>query len=308
MSTAFKGKGAVILMAYGSPSSLDDVEAYFTRIRGGKKPSAELISHVAEKYRAVGGKTPLTEITFAQATALQHLLAEESVVVPVYVGMKHWHPFIIDAVEQMRGDGIEEAVAIALAPHYSQMSVGGYERMLKDATEKIHPKLRVKFIRSWHGDPLLLRCIAEQIEETIAKFPEILRESIPIICTAHSLPERIRISNDPYEEELRETVRLIAECFPTHKVHFAFQSAGHTPEPWLGPDVSELIEYLGRKKERFILICPIGFVADHLEILYDIDIVCKHAAARQGITLIRTESRNTHPLFIKSLGNIVLSG
>jgi ferrochelatase len=302
MST--QNKTAVLLMAYGSPENLDEVAQYYTHIRGGVRPDEALITSLEDRYRAVGGKTPLHEVTRAQAAALQKMFDEKHPdQFKVFIGMKHWHPFIKDTLEEIRADEITDIIAIALAPHYSQISIGGYKKILdelKKENETIH------LIESWHTNTYLISCIVEQIQEKIKDF-----ETIPyILFTAHSLPERIRTWNDPYESQLLETAELIAkeikQNFPNLKWGFSFQSAGMMGGPWIGPDINENLITLKSKDETNILVCPIGFVSDNLEIVYDLDIESKKIGEENKINLKRTDMRNTHPLFIQALYEEIL--
>lgn len=297
----------VLLMTYGSPDSLEDVESYYTHIRGGRKPTSEQIEALQERYRRIGGRSPLMEITTQQAQALEaHLNADPNRPrFRVYWGMKHWHPFIEETLSQIAKDGVHKVVALALAPHYSRMSVGGYIQVVKAAQAKLNVNLVMAFVESWHDHPLFLRAVAETIERTLQCFPDQLRGEVPLIFTAHSLPQRIVQEGDPYPQELQETCKGLADMLQLSQWFFAYQSAGHTPEPWLGPDIKEMLMKLFEEGHRHILVCPVGFVADHLEVLYDIDIECQELAKSKGIELNRTESPNASPVFIEALVSIV---
>jgi len=298
---------AVLLMAYGSPEKIEDVAPYFTHIRGGVRPDEALIKEIEARYRRVGGKTPLREITERQAAALQALLDGRAGArqFKVYVGMKHWHPFIKDVLAEIKTEGIKNVIAIALAPHYSKMSIGGYEKLLNEAGEG----LRIRLVEHWHANPHLIECIAVQVGESLvagraagptdAKTPH-------LVFTAHSVPTRIREWNDPYESQLLETARLVAARFPGHAWSFSFQSAGHTPEPWLGPDILETLTRLKGHTHDHVLVCSVGFVADNLEILFDLDVKAREEAARLGMRLERVPMRNIHPLFIEALYDIIM--
>jgi ferrochelatase len=294
----------VLLMAYGSPETAADVGAYYTHIRGGARPSEHLIKALEERYALVGGKTPLGAITNEQASALQGLLDARKGAgrFKVFVGMKHWHPSIKDALDEIRKTGAEDVIAIALAPHFSRMSIGGYEKALAEAGGG----LAIHLIRNWHTNGHLIDCIVTQIKDALAAGDPGDRPHL--VFTAHSLPERIRQWNDPYEEQLLETCRLVAASLPGLEWSFSFQSAGHTSEPWLGPDISEALADLKERGKKNILICPIGFVADNLEILVDLDSEAKQIAQQLGMQMRRADSRNTHPLFIEALYDLVSSG
>jgi ferrochelatase len=294
---------AVLLMAYGSPETAADVAPYYTHIRGGQRPPEARIKELEARYAFVGGKTPLRAITNAQAAGLQRLLDEREGAgrFRVFVGMKHWHPFIKQTLDEIRQSGARDVIAIALAPHFSKMSIGGYEKALAEDGSG----LDIRIVRSWHTNGTLIDCIVTQTKEALAnsdgKRPH-------IVFTAHSLPERIREWNDPYEEQLLETCRLVAARLPGYDWSFSFQSAGHTADPWLGPDIADALADLKAKGTRDVLVCPIGFVADHLEILFDIDKEAKEAAERVGMRLARVESRNSHPLFIEALYDLARGG
>lgn len=290
---------AVLLMAYGSPETIAEVAPYFTHIRGGIRPDEKLIADLEERYRKVGGKTPLVQITKDQAAQLQKFLDQKHGPgrYKVFVGMKHWHPYIKDVLAEIAAQGITEVKALALAPHYSKMSIGGYKKYIDEAGAP----LSIKFIESWHTNEHLLALLTDQLREALQKF-----ETQPhVVFTAHSLPVRIREWNDPYEAQLLETAKLIAANFSGLEWSFSFQSAGHTHEPWLGPDILEYLETLAAKGHKNILVCSIGFVADNLEIIYDLDIEAQDKAKQLGVRLERTAMRNTHPKFIEALASLI---
>ena len=297
----------VLLMAYGSPDSLDDVEAYYTHIRGGRRPAPEQVEALKERYRRIGGRSPLLEITKAQAWALKERLNADISGAPlrVYVGMKHWRPLIEEVIEQIAADGIQRVVTLALAPHYSRMSIGGYIQAVKEAQKKLATQLDITFVESWNAHPLFLRAVAEKVKEALQRFPDSIREQVPVIFTAHSLPKRILHENDPYPRELQETCEALVNTLHLTHWRFAYQSAGHTPEPWLGPDVKDVLIKFFEEGHRHLLVCPVGFVADHLEVLYDIDIECQELAKSKGIELKRTESLNASPTFIEALAAVI---
>jgi ferrochelatase len=276
-------------MAYGSPAATDEndgIEPYYTHIRGGRKPSPEALAELRERYRAIGG-SPLTEITRAQARALAARLG-----LPVFAGMKHAPPFIADAAAEAQSAGIERLVGLPLAPHYAEMSLGAYFASLRQAWAG-----ELIVVRGFHDHPAFIAAVGNLLAEALADFdPE------RIFFTAHSLPARIEAAGDPYRERLLESCRLVAEGSSLPEWEFAFQSASHTGEPWLGPS---LLDSLARSGVRRALVCPIGFVADHLEILYDIDVEAMALARERGIDLRRTQSFNTRPEFIDALAAVV---
>ncbi|HEY7195964.1 MAG TPA: ferrochelatase [Gaiellaceae bacterium] len=280
-------KTAVVVMAYGSPERLEDVPAYFTDIRGGRPASPEAVEALVERYRRIG-TSPLNAITEAQRAGLERELG-----LPVYMGMKHWSPWIADAAAQATADGAERVVGLVLAPHYSSMSVGGYRDRLQTALNGTE----LTMIESWHDHEPFVDLVADRIRGTDAH----------VVFTAHSLPERILADGDPYRDQLIETSRLVAERAGTDDWSFAFQSESPTGEPWLGPDILDHLEALHRQGARKVLVAPVGFVADHLEILWDIDVAARAKADALGLELARIESMNDDPRFVAALADLVRS-
>ena len=276
----------IMCMAYGSPATEADIEAYFTHIRGGRPPSPAALEELTSRYRAIGG-SPLTDITRAQAAALA-----ERTGMPTFAGMKHAPPFIADAVAEARRAGVKRLIGLPLAPHYALMSLGGYQHALEDAWDG-----ELVFIPGFHDHPAFIRAVQDLLREALAAGrPE------RIFFTAHSLPARIIAEGDPYRDRLLESCRLAASGTNLPEWEFAFQSASHTGEPWLGPDLLEAVEASGA---RDVLVCPIGFVADHLEILYDLDVEAQALAREKGIRIRRTASFNARPEFISALADVV---
>ncbi len=296
-------------MAYGGPASLDDVEPYLLDVRGGRPTPPELVAEIKERYRRIGGRSPLLEITRAQAHALETRLNSDGRNFRVYVGMRHWHPYIREAVAQIIADKIAHVVALCMAPHYSRMSVGAYFEKLRAAQSEWGAVFDVTFIESWHDHPLLIQAIAEQVQSALKRFPPSPsgRDDVQIVFTAHSLPERIIREGDPYDTQLRETARALAARLGLAPWRFCYQSAGRSGEPWLGPPVEKVVVELADAGQKNILVVPIGFVADHVEVLYDIDIEVKRLAEARGARLERTESLNISPTFIEALVDIVKS-
>jgi ferrochelatase len=278
---------AVILMAYGSPATAEDVAAYLADIREGRPVSQEAIDELSERYRRIGGRSPLDEITEAQRAGLERELG-----LPVYVGMKHWRPRIAEAVEAAVAGGAENLVGLVLAPHYSRLSIAGYHERLESA---LHGRAGLVFVESWHDHGPFLDLLASRVRGFDGH----------VVFTAHSLPERILRDGDPYRDQLHETSRLVAERAGLADWSFAFQSASATGEPWLGPDILEELETLAANGDRRVLVCPVGFVSDHLEILWDLDIEAREKAAEVGLELERIESLNDDPEFVRALAGIV---
>ena len=279
-------RDGVLCMAYGSPASEADIGAYYAHIRGGTPPSPEALQELTGRYRAIGG-SPLTEITRAQADALSARSG-----LTAFAGMKHAPPFVADAVAEARKAGIERLIGLPLAPHYARMSLGGYKRSLEEAWDG-----ELVFIPGFHDHPAFIRAVQGLVKEALAGGrPE------RIFFTAHSLPARIIAEGDPYQDQLLESCRLVASGMDLPEWEFAFQSASHTGEPWLGPD---LLDAVDAARARDVLVCPIGFVADHLEILYDLDVEAQAFAHERGITIRRTASFNARPEFIEALSRVV---
>jgi protoporphyrin/coproporphyrin ferrochelatase len=278
---------AVILMAYGSPATAEDVPAYLADIREGRSVSQEAIDELTERYRRIGGHSPLDGITEAQRTALESELG-----VPVFVGMKHWRPRIAEAVEAALAEGADTLVGLVLAPHYSRLSIAGYRERLEQA---LQGRGELVFVESWHDHGAFLDVLAERVRGFDGH----------VVFTAHSLPERILQDGDPYRGQLLETSRLVAERAGLEDWSFSFQSASTTGEPWLGPDILEELDTLAANGVERVLVCPVGFVSDHLEILWDLDIEAREKAADLGLELERIESLNDDPAFIRALAALV---
>ena len=299
----------VLLMAYGTPRSLDEVEPYYRDIRGGRTPSPEAVAALTERYRSVGGKTPLLEITERVAGKLEARLNQGCADDPwrVYVGMKHWHPYIAETMDCIASDGIEELVGLPLAPHYSMLSIAGYEKLVRQALERLSEPPPTRFIQSWHASPGFVDLIARRIGDALRAMDAEPAE-VEVVFSAHSLPARIVNSGDPYPDELMQSAAAVARAAGVQSWRFAYQSAGKTPTPWLGPDILEAIEAIAGEGRTQILSVPFGFVCDHLEILYDIDIEAMAKAAELGVKLARIEMPNDDPAFVEVLHDLVVSG
>ena len=285
--TADEKRTAVILMAYGSPERLEDIPAYLADIRSGRPVRQEAVDELVERYRRIGVTSPLNEVTEAQRAAL-----EETAGLPVYVGMKHWYPRIGEAVESALGDGAERIVGLVLAPHYSGISIGGYRDRLE---QSLDGRAELAFVASWHDHEPYVALLADRVRGTDAH----------VVFTAHSLPERILAEGDPYRDQLLETSHLVADRAGISEWSFAFQSESPTGEPWLGPDILVELETLHERGVRKVLIAPVGFVSDHLEILWDLDVEAREKAAELGLELDRIESLNADPAFIRALADLV---
>jgi ferrochelatase len=282
----------VLLLAHGTPESLDQMPAYLARVRGGRPPSPALVEEMTRNYAAIGGRSPLTDLTRAQGAALAELTGRR-----VYVAMRNWDPLIADVLAGAAADGITHLVAIPMAPQYSTLSVAKY----REAVEAARPAaVTVTFVGSWHEQPLLLDAFAERLRSALDRGPW-----DTVLFTAHSLPVRVIESGDPYREQVQATARGVAQRTGASHWSLAYQSAGRTEEPWLGPTVEQALAAAARDGRRRVLVCPIGFVCDHTEILYDIDVQAAAAARELGVELARTESLDTLPTFIRALAELV---
>jgi ferrochelatase len=294
----------VLLMAYGTPATLADVEPYYTHIRRGRPPSPEMLEELTERYRAIGGASPLLETCRAQARGLERLLeAKGERGFRVELGMKHAPPYIEDGVEALFEAGVERAVALVLAPHYSALSIGEYMTRARDAAGD---RLGLLPVEHWHLSPSYIALLAERVRSCLRSFPPDVRAELDLVVTAHSLPARIRETDDPYPSQLEQTAQAIARETGMERWSVAWQSAGRTPEPWLGPDILDVIRALAEAGSLGAIVCPAGFVSDHLEILYDLDVQCRAVAAEAGLAWRRTESANADPRFLAALGDVVL--
>ncbi|MEK7286592.1 MAG: ferrochelatase [Nitrospirota bacterium] len=300
-------KTAVLLMAHGGPDSLDDIEPFLCHIMKGRVPSPEIIAVVKDRYRQIGGASPLLEITRQQAQALEKDLNRKEDAFRVYVGMRHFPPYIKDTLSEILKMNPSHLVAISMAPQHSRMSVDAYIETARTAIADLHAdSLPISFVKNWHNQPLLLDAFAKKIKKRLLEYPEDIRSQVLVVFTAHSLPEKIREEGDLYPIHMEETmngiVKRLGALLAPEQITFAYQSRGMSGGTWLGPDIEDVIK---SKKASSMLVAPIGFVADHVEILYDIDILYKQIAKENGITLDRIESLNTAPLFIAALASVV---
>jgi ferrochelatase len=289
---------AVLVMAYGTPHRLEDVESYYTHVRRGSPPPARLLEELLGRYRAVGGPTRLNRITREQAGALAAALGARGHVVPVTVGFKHVAPFVGDAVRELAATGIARIVGLVLAPHYSIRSIAEYERYAREAAPA---GVEVEVIPSWHDHPGLIAFLAGRLRAALDE----TGGDAHVLFTAHSVPARVLEGGDPYPVQLRETSELVARAAGAPRWSFAYQSAGRTAEPWLGPDVLDAIADLADAGETGVVVQSIGFVADHLEILYDLDVEAREAAERRGLRFVRADMPNAHPDFVAVLADLV---
>jgi ferrochelatase len=282
-------KNAVVLMAYGSPGRIEDVPAYYADIRGGRPVGPERLADLTERYRRLGieDSNPLNEITEQTRAALQAELG-----LPVFTGMKHWRPRIADAAEAALAAGAERIAGLVLAPHYSRLSIAGYRERLEAG---LAGRAGLCFVESWHTEPGFVALLADRVRGTPAH----------VVFTAHSLPARILDEGDPYERQLLETATAVARAAGLSDWTFSYQSQSETGEPWLQPDILDHLEALRDGGVEDVLVCPVGFVADHLEIRWDLDVEAREQAAELGMRLERIEMPNADPALVSTLATIV---
>jgi ferrochelatase len=303
----------VLLMTFGSAPKPEDVPAYLASVRGGRPAPDDLVAEFQRRYRVVGG-SPLIEITRQQAAALQTELAHERPGGPhfvVSIGMRHSPPFIGEAMRELAERGISEVIAVILSPQYSPYIMSGYHKAVENACAQLAAEgkpVKARVAGAWHLNPHFLDALAERVQEALASFPPDLRDRVPLLLTSHSLPKRVVDHEPDYLNQLQETVRALATRvgLSDDRWQFAYQSAGHTPEEWLKPDMKDLLPGLRERGHRHVLMVPVQFLSDHLEILYDIDVAAREEAESLGIAFKRIESLNLSPRFIQALADVVL--
>ncbi|SDH56412.1 ferrochelatase [Alteribacillus persepolensis] len=298
-------KIGLLVMAYGTPRNVDGVEPYYTHIRRGSKPSQEALQDLISRYEAIGGVSPLAKITNDQGERLKSCLNErhDDVEFHWYLGLKHIDPFIEDAVQNMKEDGIEEAYSIVLAPHFSTFSIKSYNGRAQEETKRINGPV-IHSVESWYDEPKFIHYWVEQVKQTMEKVNN--PNDTCVIFSAHSLPEKILQDNDPYPKQLEETADWIAKGAGIPRYAIGWQSEGNTPDPWLGPDVQDLTKDLYQKEGyKAFVYCPVGFVSDHLEVLYDNDIECRDVCDELGVSYYRPNMPNTDSIFIDALADAV---
>lgn len=296
--------GAVLLMAYGSPRDQADILPYYTHMRGGRTPTAEALAELESRYAAIGGHSPLTEITIAQAEALRAVLqAEHGDSWDVVVGMKHNHPFLEEAVADLQARGIERVIAMVLAPHYSAMSVAGYvQRVRAAAQEHGGGSIRMDFIEDWHLHQGYVAWLARQVRAQLDALGSARAAEALVVFTAHSLPAKLRQMGDPYPDQLGETAAAVAASLNLPNWTTGWQSVAQSAgEPWLGPELLEVVRQEAGRGRRDFVVCACGFVADHLEILFDLDHEAKEEAGRLQVTIVRTKMPNSDPEFVREV-------
>jgi ferrochelatase len=308
----------LLVMAYGTADGPDDIERYYTDIRGGRPPTADHLAELRERYAAIGNVFPLLDTTRAQAEGIaERLSADGDATYRPYLGMKHSPPFIADTVQQMREDGIERAIGIVMAPHWSGMSVESYIDRAQQAVDDHASGLSITYVRHYHDHPAFVDFLADRVAEVLEGLPEDQQDATAVIFSAHSLP--IRTAEDGtfrckhcdcdaschYRDGLQETADLVGTKLGLEDYAIAWQSAGRTADPWWGPPVEEMIEEAARTGRAGVVVCSAGFVADHLEVLYDLDIEAKEVAEGLGIAFARTRMPNDDPSYLDALAQVV---
>ncbi|MCI0427205.1 MAG: ferrochelatase [Nitrospiraceae bacterium] len=297
---------AILLMAMGGPDSLENVEPFLLDVRGGRPAPPELVEEIRERYRAMGGKSPAVGISRNVAKKLEQRLNEASGGrYRVYVGLRHWHPFIKETYAELLGDDPEQVIGLCLAPQQSSLSTGAYRKKVEEARLALQSTCPVSYVESWHRHPGLIAAIVENIHQALLKFPADVRATVPVLFTAHSLPERIVAMKDPYPDEVRGTVEAVTTLLSGRRTLFAYQSQGRSGEPWLGPTVESAVDELARDGRRQVMVAPIGFLCDHVETLYDIDIELKRFAAGRGLQLERIAMLNDSAALIDTLVSVL---
>ncbi len=295
----------VLLTAVGGPNSLDEVGAFLLDIRGGRPTSPELVTEFRERYAKIGGKSPLLEISNAQARALEGRLNANGGAYRCYVGMRNWTPYIRDVYAKMVQDGLDRIIALPLTPYHSRRSVGAYFRAVQEAQAKLGAPVSVTYVESWNTEPALLDAFVGKINAALAKLEARGFRDPAVVFTAHSLPRKLMEEGDDYEKELQETMGLILRRTRPLRARMAYQSAGRTEEPWLGPALEDTLQEFAEAGETAVLVVPFGFISDHLELLYDLDIEARETATRLGMAFGRAESLNTDPAFIDAMAHAV---
>ena len=293
------GRWGVLLLAHGAPDRPEDIPAFLLNVRGGRKLPDDAVKEIVRRYSVIGG-SPLLRLTTLQAEGLAKLLNR-----PVYMGMRNWKPFIAQAVLRIKAEGVRRVVALCLAPQNSSASIGLYKKFLLEDVERFAPDLQVEFIESWHNHPGLVEAFREKVAAALAQAQAEAGSPVPLIFTAHSVPERTIQGGDPYLRQVRETAALVAKAMRLGDFSVAFQSQGMTSEPWLGPTVESLIDQLASCGQRHVLLAPVGFTCDHVETLYDIDVAFRDYGKTKGVTVHRSASLNDSPRFIQALAAIV---
>lgn len=297
---------AVLLMAMGGPDCLDNVEPFLLDVRGGRPTPPELVEEIRERYRATGGKSPAVGITKAVAKKLEQRLNESGDGrYRVYVGLRHWHPFIKETYAELLQELPEQIIGVCMAPQQSSLSTGAYQRKVDEARSGLKDQASVTYVGSWNRHPKLIAAMVENIRQALEKFPVDVRATVPVLFTAHSLPERVVAMKDPYPDEVRGTVEAVTRSLGSQPTYFAYQSQGRSHEPWLGPTVESMLDTIHSAGHQNVLVAPIGFICDHVETLFDIDIELKQLAMNKGLHLERMAMLNDSLPLIETLRDVL---
>jgi ferrochelatase len=297
---------AVLLMAMGGPDCLDNVEPFLRDVRGGRPTPPALVEEIRERYRVTGGKSPAVAITQEVAKKLERRLNESGDGrYRVYVGLRHWHPFIKETYADLLKESPEQIIGVCMAPQQSSLSTGAYRKKVEDARTELRDPTELTYVGSWNKHPRLIAAIVDNIRKGLLAFPADGRASVPVLFTAHSLPERIVAMKDPYPDEVKGTVEAVTQSLGNQPTYFAYQSQGRSSEPWLGPTVESMLETIQSAGYRSVLVAPIGFICDHVETLFDIDIELKQLAVNKGIHLERMAMLNDSPALIETLRDVL---
>ncbi len=294
----------VLVMAYGGPESLDEIPGYLADIRSGRPTPHDVLEEITANYGAIGGSSPLLEVSRRQVDALAERLGDGF---RCYLGMRHWSPWIEEVVGEMIEDGITHAVGLVLTPHFSAMSVARYQQRVADGLDLYRGRIEFEHVASYHDAPGLVEAFAGRVAEGLARCPEGERDRVHVVFSAHSLPERVLAAGDPYGEQCLETARLVAERagVPADRWSWSYQSAGRTPESWAGPDLRDHLEELATRGVKDVVVVPVGFVSDHVELLFDVDVRAREVANGLGIRLERPPALNDDPVFVEALVELV---
>ena len=294
----------VLVMAYGGPGSLEEIPGYLADIRHGRATPRAVVDEITENYRAIGGRSPLLEVTRRQVDALHGQLGDRF---RCYIGMRHWSPWIEEVVGEMVDDGVEKAVGVVLAPQFSGMSVARYQQKVEDGLDLYRGRMELRHVTSYHDEEWLVSAFTSRVREGLERWPEEQRDSVHVVFSAHSLPVRVISSGDPYADQCLGTATLVAHAaeLPDERWSWSWQSAGRTPEPWAGPDLVDHLQALAARGIENVLCVPVGFVSDHVELLYDVDRRARAAAEKLGMTLERPPALNDDPVFIEGLAGTI---
>jgi ferrochelatase len=299
-------KVGVLLMAHGAARGLDDLPRYYAHIREGRPLSDAVLEELTQRYRAIGGHSPLHEITASLARRLAGVLQARPGVVDwhVYYGFRHAPPYIADAVAAMAADGVDRGVGVVLAPHDSAMSGARYRAAAEAARSSVSGAPLLTYVPSWHLEPRFVHLVASRVREAQTRWPDAERSRVRVVFTAHSLPERLQAQGDPYAHQVQATAQAVAKLAGLGRWEVAWQSAGRTGDAWMRPDILEVIHRAAQEGTAGLVVCPVGFVADHLEVLYDLDVEAAGVAAEEGLRWVRTRSLNDDPAFAEVLADI----